>query len=114
MSSLQQLIDKNKAEVEAYLISKAEELEQYRIEFLGTKGKIKDIMGAMKDVPKEMKREAGLMLNELKQKAEEKYEAYKEKFGDNSNKNNIHVRVCSNCNRSHLRSMIKSIFCNRC
>ncbi|MFM2192136.1 MAG: hypothetical protein RLZZ118_1093 [Bacteroidota bacterium] len=88
MSSLQQLIDKNKAEVEAYLISKAEELEQYRIEFLGTKGKIKDIMGAMKDVPKEMKREAGLMLNELKQKAEEKYEAYKEKFGDNSNKNN--------------------------
>jgi phenylalanyl-tRNA synthetase alpha chain len=38
---------------------------------LGTKGKIKDIMGAMKDVPKEMKREAGLMLNELKQKAEE-------------------------------------------
>jgi phenylalanyl-tRNA synthetase alpha chain len=39
-------------------------------------------MAAMKDVPKEMKREAGLLLNELKQKAEEKYESFKEKFGD--------------------------------
>jgi phenylalanyl-tRNA synthetase alpha chain len=86
MASLQELIDKNKAEVEAYIISKAEELENYRIEFLGTKGRIKDVMGAMKDVPSDMKREAGLLLNELKQKAEAKYEAFKIKFEEKTTK----------------------------
>ena len=53
------------------------ELETYRIRFLGTKGILKSLFTEMKTVPNEKKKEFGLILNEFKQLAEEKYETWK-------------------------------------
>lgn len=77
MQSLQEKINQYKEEIAATVPADAEELEKYRIRFLGTKGLVKDMFGEMKNVPKEQKREAGQLLNDFKQTAEAKYEEYK-------------------------------------
>ena len=60
------------AEVAAAELPSPEAVEAFRIEFLGRKGKIKDLMADFKAVPGEEKRELGPMLNQLKQAVEQK------------------------------------------
>ncbi len=49
-------------------------LELWRIEFIGTKGKIRSVMPMMKDVPKDQKAAVGQRLNEVKTALETGYE----------------------------------------
>ena len=62
-------------------IKTAQELEQYRIEYLGTKGLVKALMSEMKQVPNEQKRAFGQILNEFKQYAEARYEEWQLRVG---------------------------------
>lgn len=64
-----------KEEIDAWVISDPASLEAYRIKFLGSKGLVKALMGEMKQVPNEKKKEVGQWLNELKMMAEQKFEA---------------------------------------
>lgn len=50
-----------------------EELEQFRIQFLGSKNQLKPLMGEIRNVPNERKKEYGQLVNEAKQTAEAKY-----------------------------------------
>ncbi len=68
-------------EVEAYNVSNVEELEQFRIRFLGSKNIIKDLFAAFKDVPNEQKKEFGQRLNELKKQAQEKFDSLQATIG---------------------------------
>ncbi|MBO5858034.1 MAG: phenylalanine--tRNA ligase subunit alpha, partial [Clostridia bacterium] len=43
------------------------ELEQLRIEFLGKKGPITSLMSELRNIPNEQKKEAGQIINEVKQ-----------------------------------------------
>ena len=70
---LQDKITQYTAEINAFHTEKAEELEQFRIKFLGTKGIIKDLFDEFKAVSPEEKRTLGKVLNEFKQLAEGKY-----------------------------------------
>ncbi|MGL5261516.1 MAG: phenylalanine--tRNA ligase subunit alpha [Bacteroides sp.] len=58
-------------EVEALKASSAEEIEALRIKYLSKKGTIPQLMKDLREVPKEMKKEVGMKLNELKNKAQE-------------------------------------------
>ena len=58
----------------------AEDLESLRVEFLGKKGHITNLMPMLRDVPVEQKREAGMMINSLKSMAETKIAEKKEFF----------------------------------
>lgn len=58
----------------------AEALEVFRIQYLGTKGILKSLMGEMVNVPNERKRDYGQLMNALKQAAESKYQTLKEAF----------------------------------
>lgn len=49
-------------------------LEAFRIRYLGTKGLLKNLMGEMKNVPIEQKKEFGQILNEFKQFTENRFE----------------------------------------
>jgi phenylalanyl-tRNA synthetase alpha chain len=69
-------------EIEAYPITNGQQLEEYRIRFLGTKGIVKSLFGEMKSVPVDKKKEFGQVLNEFKQLAEEKFNVAKENIGD--------------------------------
>ena len=78
------MIDKIKAhiaKVEAFATEKKEELEQFRLEYLGKKGLLNDLFAKFKEVPKEEKKEFGQIINELKSKAEAKINELKEKLG---------------------------------
>ena len=67
---LQEQITQYTAEINAFDTTNADELEQFRIRFLGTKGIIKDIFDEFKAVSPEEKRTLGKVLNEFKQLAE--------------------------------------------
>jgi phenylalanyl-tRNA synthetase alpha chain len=75
-------MDELKGRIEAYTkeiaetsISNKEELEQFRIKFLGTKGIVKQFFAEMKNVPAENKKDFGLILNAFKKAAEDKFES---------------------------------------
>jgi phenylalanyl-tRNA synthetase alpha chain len=74
MEQLLQKIEHLKAEIAAYQEADA---ETFRIKYLATKGLVKAIMGEMKNVAAENKKEAGQLLNEFKLFAESKYEELK-------------------------------------
>ncbi len=85
MQSLKDGINSIREEIKETAVVNAEQLEQFRIKFLGTKGKLKSLMGEMKNVAKDQKREAGQMLNEFKQFAEERFEELKTQFKTDDN-----------------------------
>ncbi len=77
---MRELIQSIKSKIESYTILNLTDLEAYRIEFIGSKGLIKDLFGQLKQVPNEQKREIGQLINELRDFAETKHAALKEKF----------------------------------
>ena len=82
MESLLQKIETLKAEIKNFIAVNAEEPEAFRIKYLGTKGLVKDVMGEMKNVAADKKREFGQLLNEFKIFAEAKYEELKVAAGN--------------------------------
>ena len=74
MEQLLQQIEVLKAEITAF---NGADAETFRIKYLGSKGLVKAIMGEMKNVAAENKKEAGQLLNEFKLFAEAKYEELK-------------------------------------
>lgn len=77
MEALLQKIETYRREIEAFPSNENDAAEQFRIAYLGTKGLVKSLMGEMKQVPAERKKEFGQVLNEFKQFAEAKHEALK-------------------------------------
>jgi phenylalanyl-tRNA synthetase alpha chain len=75
---LQEKITQYTTEINAFSTNNADELEQFRIKFLGTKGIIKDVFEEFKAVSPEEKRSLGKVLNEFKQLAEARYQDLKE------------------------------------
>ena len=61
-------------EIEAAQPASPEELERFRIRFLGSKNVLKPLMGEIRNIPAEQKREYGQLLNAVKQKAQEKFQ----------------------------------------
>jgi phenylalanyl-tRNA synthetase alpha chain len=82
MEQLLQQIEAIKAEIAATVATTPEQVEQYRIKYLGTKGLVKQIMGEMKNVPNDQKKEFGQILNAFKIVAEEKMVQLQEALGD--------------------------------
>jgi phenylalanyl-tRNA synthetase alpha chain len=78
---MQHILDKIetlKNEIREAAIQNQEDLEKYRIRFLGTKGLVKELMGEMKNVSSELKKDFGLKMNEFKVFAETKYNEFKD------------------------------------
>lgn len=80
-------------EIKESMISGADALERFRIRFLGSKNIVKDIMSEMKNIPSEKKKEFGQMINSLKQKAEEKYNHFKEQLHSSSSQSSEAIDI---------------------
>jgi phenylalanyl-tRNA synthetase alpha chain len=78
MEQLLQQIQAYRNEIEGFEISNPQQLEEFRIKFLGTKGLTKSLFAEMKNVPNEKKKEFGQVLNDFKQFAEDKFENAKQ------------------------------------
>ncbi|MBE0641052.1 MAG: phenylalanine--tRNA ligase subunit alpha, partial [Bacteroidales bacterium] len=55
----------------------AEELEEYRLQYLSRKGVIQQLFAEFKSVPPDQRRDMGALLNELKDKAQQRYDELK-------------------------------------
>ncbi|MFY7989772.1 MAG: phenylalanine--tRNA ligase subunit alpha [Fluviicola sp.] len=73
-------IEQTRTAIEDFPISDANSLEAFRIQFIGSKGSIKQLFGELKSVPNEEKRAVGQMLNDLRQLAENKFNDVKEQL----------------------------------
>ena len=71
-------------EIASYSATDEKQVEEFRIKYLGTKGIVKAMMAEMKQVAPENKKEAGQLLNEFKQVAENKLEALKQSISGKS------------------------------
>ncbi|MGZ3864405.1 MAG: phenylalanine--tRNA ligase subunit alpha [Bacteroidia bacterium] len=67
-------------EVEKFTAQSKEQVEEYRIKWLSKKGEITLLFEDFKTVAPEVKREMGQRLNQLKVKAQDKINEFKEKF----------------------------------
>ena len=76
-------------EVEGFSPKNTEELEVFRIRFLGKKGVMNDLFATFKTVPNEQKKDFGQALNQLKQAAQNKIDECKGVFegGEDDGKN---------------------------
>jgi phenylalanyl-tRNA synthetase alpha chain len=72
-------------EISTSKISNQQELEAFRIKYLGSKGIVKELFGELKNVVNEEKREIGQLLNNLRNQTEAFYAELKEKLTSNQN-----------------------------
>jgi len=73
-----------KDQIENHVIDSLDNLEVFRIKYLGTKNEIKPLFAEMRNVANEKKKEFGQKLNELKTTAEVIYEKVKEELENQS------------------------------
>lgn len=84
MEQIVQQIEQYKQEMQAFEATTPDQVEAFRIKYLGTKGLVKTVMGEMKNVPNEQKKAFGQILNEFKEFAEARYNSLKEQAGEQS------------------------------
>jgi len=86
------MIDKIKeliAEAESFKAQTKEEVEAFRIKYLGSKGLLKEFYGELKNVANEQKREFGQIINQLKNTAEDKVNALKAELENNEEEQGV-------------------------
>ena len=72
-------------EIEHYSITNDEELEAFRLKFISRKGAIPAMFSKIGSVPKEERGRVGKAMNEVKNKAEQRYETTKAKLATTEN-----------------------------
>ena len=76
-------------EAEAFSTQSLEELEVFRIKFLGKKGLLNDLFASFKEVPNEQKKDFGQAINKLKSLAQEKVSSLKGTLENTSNESSL-------------------------
>ncbi len=82
MENLLSKIEEYKIEIKEFKAATIDEVEAFRIKYLGVKGLVKEVMGEMKNVAADKKKEFGLLLNEFKLFTEATYETLKAATGN--------------------------------
>lgn len=96
-------------------VATKESLNDLRVEYLGKKGKISNIMPMLKDVPNENKREMGMLVNEVKTLIENQIKDLEEKLNaqeiekeiNNAEKIDITLPCADNIGSLHPRTIIQ-------
>ncbi len=71
-------------EVEKFTATSIEEIERFRVKYLGKKGVLSEFFAAFKNVPTDQKKEFGQVINQLKTRATEKVNHLKDSLETNS------------------------------
>ncbi len=72
-------------EIKSFKANNADELEQYRLKFIGRKNVIADLFTEMRNVPNDEKKAFGQSVNELKNLAKKKFQALIEEVNSGGN-----------------------------
>lgn len=87
------MIDKIKehiAEVEKYTTKAKEDIENFRIKYLGRNGLLNEFFAEFRNVPNEQKKEFGQTINKLKTVAQDKVNALKEALENNAEEKGVY------------------------
>lgn len=84
---MKEKIDTLWEEIRASGISGLQDLEAFRIKYLGSKGIVKELFNELKHVPNEQKKEIGQLLNSFRNNAETLYQQWKENLSSNTASN---------------------------
>jgi len=76
-------------EVDSFTPKSKKEVEDFRLKFLGKKGKMNELFAVFKNLPNESKKELGQAINTLKQNAQAKVDIYKGSFETESNSGEV-------------------------
>ena len=71
-------------DIKSFTPNSASELEDFRVSYLGKKGKVTALFNLFKEVPNEQKKEFGIALNNLKSSASKKVDFFKDSFDVNN------------------------------
>ena len=93
MEDVLQQVENYAREIASFDSTDPETLESFRIRFLGMKGLVKSLMGEMKNIPAEKKKEFGQVMNAFKLAAEQKYESLKESASVNTETSSADIDV---------------------
>lgn len=93
MEQLKEKLEIHKQEISNEVVTNKEQLEAFRIKYLGTKGLLKTIMGEMKNVAPEQKREAGQLLNDFKLFTETAFENFQSGLANGQEKSSAGIDV---------------------
>lgn len=66
-------VEQYKREIQGFRVENEEDLERYRIRFISRKSVIGELLGGLKDVTPENRRQVGSVLNDLKNAAQDKF-----------------------------------------
>ncbi|MBB6681745.1 phenylalanine--tRNA ligase subunit alpha [Aequorivita sp. 609] len=83
-------VKKHIAEVQAFSSTNKEEIESFRIKYLGKKGLLNEFFAEFKNVPNEQKKEFGQIINTLKNTAQEKIDSLKQALEDSAETKGIY------------------------
>jgi len=118
------MIDKIKghiADVESFTATTKDEIEAFRIKYLGKKGILNDFFAEFKNVPNEEKKQFGQVINELKIGAQAKVNALKEELENSQEEKGVYgdlsrpaepVEIGSRHPISIVKNQITEIFSN--
>jgi phenylalanyl-tRNA synthetase alpha chain len=79
MKRMQEKVASLRGEIEAFGTDGSADAEQFRLKYLSKKGSVSSLFEEMKSIPVEQKKQAGQILNELKQFAESKLKDLQER-----------------------------------
>lgn len=77
---MKNIIEAVKESIDQVVLTDAGSIEAFRIQYLGSKGEIKNLFGELKNVPNDQKKAVGQELNALRQLAESKWASAKEQL----------------------------------
>ena len=75
MAEIFDTVEKILTDIAAAQPANAEELEQFRIKYIGTKNIIKPLSKEIRNIPNEQRKDFGQLLNKVKKSAEEKFQS---------------------------------------
>ena len=76
LEKVEQLVEK----VSNYTLNSEDELNNFRIEYLGKKGLLNDLFASFREIPNDQKKEFGASINKLKDLVHGKIDTYKDSF----------------------------------
>lgn len=83
-------IKQHLTEVESFTANTPEEVEQFRIKYLGKKGVLNEFFAAFKEVPNEQKKEFGQVVNQLKSAAQQKVQHLKDQLENSQEQQGVY------------------------
>jgi hypothetical protein len=102
MTNWNKEIEDLKQIINQFEVKDASSLEAFRIAFLGTKGKLKDVMQLMKEIPNEDKKSFGQAVNDLKSFTESLFENYKTNISSNVGQKSSNIDFWATATKQNL------------